>query len=682
MDYNNNSYFLYPYRPYIKLNSLSHLKLQSSVLTIPQIGEKYQKLLEKIGIFTVSDLLFYFPKTYHDSSAIYTIRDLNTEEVKTFKARVIEIKSQRTRKRKFTIQTAILEDNTKQIESIWFNQPFLTTALETNNEYLFSGKLNPKSYKPQILSPEFEEIKPQQTHLGRITPIYSLTKGISNKWLRSRIKWLVEKIDYIENLHESMDKRILKKYKLLDLKTSLSQIHFPQNQQILEKSKHRFAFEELLNIQIELEKRKKTIKQFTTTRLKINQNDINLLKETFKHQLTRDQEKAIKDILADLNSSKPMNRLLSGDVGSGKTIVAIAASLVVARNHYQTAILAPTTVLAKQHFETFKKLLKPFNLSISLITNQTKLRNIKKDSDIFIGTHAILFKKHDLFSNLNLMIIDEQHRFGVEQREDLRKTFTNLKTKETINLLMMTATPIPRTLALTLFNDLDVTQIQQKPKMRLRTKTFLINEKKRSNAIKWLKEQATNGTQIFWIAPLIEESENMAIKSVTDIYEELQKKLPDLNIEILHGKLNPKTKDLKLTRFKQFEKNKIHILVSTSVIEVGIDIPNANIIVIEGAERFGLAQLHQLRGRVGRSDKQSWCFLFTSHKPTQEQYERLNYFCKTSDGFQLAEFDLKLRGPGEVYGTKQTGIPDLKFAKLNDMKLIKQTKEAINIIFN
>ncbi len=680
MDYYNNSCFLDSCCSYFKFNTISNLKLKSNIQLIPQIGEKYSKLLNKLGIYVISDLLTFYPKNYHDFSKIYKIDELD-DDVKTFKATVVKFSNTRTRKRNFTIQKAVVKDNNSYIDIIWFNQPFLETSIKTGKTYLFSGKLDPKNYKPQIISPEFEQIKKTQTHLGRISPIYHLTKGISNKWLRSRIHWLIDHIEYIEDLTETLDPRIIKKYDLLGIKNTVINIHFPTSKELLKKAKYRLAFEELLHIQIQLTKNKSFLKQFKTDIIKTNQKDLKILKKQFGYKLTDDQEQAIENIKIKLNSPKPTNILLSGDVGSGKTIVAIASALFTAKSGYQTAIIAPTTVLAEQHYKTFIKLLKPFNLKITLITNATKKSEINGKNNIIIGTHAVLFKKRELFNNLNLVIIDEQHRFGVEQRQELRKTFSNIKTKKTINFLMMTATPIPRTLALTLFNDLDVIQIKQKPLQRKETKTFLVSEKKRQDALKWIKTQAKKGIQIFWVAPLIEESEKLDTKSVETLYKELKDKLTNLNIEFLHGKLTTKEKNKILEKFKNFKKNKIHILVSTSVIEVGIDIPNANIIVIEGAERFGLAQLHQLRGRVGRSDQKSWCLLFTSHPPSKEQKERLTYFSKVTDGFKLSEFDLNLRGPGEVYGLKQSGIPLLQFAKLTDMNLIEKTKEAVNLYY-
>jgi len=652
------------------------LKLNDSVSKIPLIGPKYEALLLQLGAKTVQDLLYYFPRTYFDSSKVHEITDLDREEKKTFVATVLKFSSIRTRKKRMTIQSALVEDDSAQIDIMWFNQPFLKDSLKVGEKYIFSGKLNPKSYKPQVSSPEHEPIKESQTHVGLITPIYPLTQGLSNKWLRSRIKWLIDKLDYVTDLEETLPKKITTKYKLTNLFEALRAIHFPETQKELKAAETRLGFEELLEIQVKMLKRKKSIEQLTGPSINPDRTLIKEFISKLDFELTQGQTKAIDELADDLSDKKPMNRLLSGDVGSGKTIIAIAASLLTVKSSKQVAILVPTTVLADQHYQTFTQTLQDYDIKISQVSSNKNIEADTKNADIIIGTHALLHQKKELFSNLGLTIIDEQHKFGVEQREDLRKTFTNKTKKNAPHFLTMTATPIPRTLALTLFGDLEVSELKEKPSSRKPVKTHLVPENKREDALKWIEKKAKTGIQIFWIAPLIEESEKLQVKSVKTLFKELQESLPDLNVKLLHGKIKPKEKQKTLDDFSNFKDEKIHTLVSTSVIEVGIDIPNANIIVIEGAERFGLAQLHQLRGRVGRSEKQAWCFLFTSTKPTSDQRKRLRYFAKENDGFNLAEFDLQRRGPGEVYGTRQAGIPDLKIASIFDMELVKKTREA------
>lgn len=656
------------------------MKLQDTIQKIPAIGPKYRLLLENLGINTILQLLEYFPRNYFDSSSIFEIADLNREERKSFTAIVNEVKSIRTRKRNFTIQTAILEDPTNSIEAVWFNQPFLKNSLKSGTKYLFSGKLNPKSYKPQLQSPQFEEIKESQTHIGIITPIYALTEGISEKWLRAKLKWITDKLDYIDDLEETLPEAIKQKYGLIGRAEALRSIHFPKNNEDLELARRRLGFEELLEIQKSAQKKRKELEKYHAPVIEISDQELKDFIKTLKFELTNDQIKAIGEIKSEMATAKPMNRLLSGDVGSGKTIVAVMASLIAAKSDFQTAILAPTTILAEQHYNTINSLIDNRKLKIELVVAGHKKKlttdNDLNKADIIIGTHAILHEKDKLFNKLGLVIVDEQHRFGVEQRDVLKEIWPKDNLKNLPHFLNMTATPIPRTLALVAFSDISVSTLHEKPKNRKPIETHLVPHVKREDAIDWLKKQATQGTQIYWIAPLIDNNDALEVKSVENIYKELTETLPDLKITKLHGKMKPDEKRLTLDAFRNFEKNKIHILVSTSVIEVGIDIANANIIIIEGAERFGLAQLHQLRGRVGRSDAQSYCFLFTSTEPTQEQKDRLQNFVNTNDGFKLAEYDLRTRGPGEVYGTRQSGIPKLKIASIFDLQLVKEAGEA------
>lgn len=651
------------------------MKLDDPISTIPLVGPKYQKILKRLEIETIKDLITYFPRNYFDSSKIHTINELSRQEKKTFKAVITDFKATRTKKKNFTIQTAIAADKDDAVEIIWFNQPFLKNTIKIGEEYIFSGKLSSKSYKPQVQSPEFEQVKEQQVHLGLLTPIYPLTEGISGKWLRSRIKWVVDKLDYIVDLNEHLPKTIINKYKLEPIKFAVNQIHFPDNRTNLAKARRRIAFDELLKIQIQIQKQKQANRRLRAKQISLNNKLLEELISNFGFDLTNDQHKAVKEIAQDLSKPSPMNRLLSGDVGSGKTIVAIAASLLTAKAGYQTAILTPTTVLADQHFKSFTNLLKPFGISTKLVSSNSTKKDTKS-AQVIIGTQAILFQKTELFADLALVVVDEQHRFGVEQRESLVKSFTDPKTKTSVHLLNMTATPIPRTLALTLFGDLEVSAIKQKPRARKPTKTYIVPEEKREDAVKWIDTKAKQGIQIFWITPLIEESDKLEVASVKKTYSALTDRLKELNIELLHGQIKPQAKQNLLEKFRDFDKNHIHMLVSTSVIEVGIDIPNANIIVIEGAERFGLAQLHQLRGRVGRSSQDSWCFLFTSEVPEGDLRARLEYFAKKKDGFKLAEYDLQRRGPGEVYGTRQSGIPELKVANIFDLELVKTTRQA------
>ncbi len=668
------------------------LKLTNSVDKIPFIGEKYKNLLEKLKIYSIKDLIFHFPLKYRDTSKISLISDLNSEERRTIECQIIEIKSFRTRNRKY-ITEAQAEDKSGIIDIIWFNQPFLTKNLKPGTKVLLNGKLNPNRNKPQLYAPEYEVItKGESTHLGTIVPIYATTTSLSNKWLRSRIKYLFKNHEYLfEKIKTQLPQKNGKSYVNVNFNDALKEIHFPKDLKSAKRARKRVAFEELLAIQIKLVKQIKKRRKKRTPKLKVRETLVNKFLKSLPFKPTGAQKRVIKEIANSFKNDYPSNRLLQGDVGSGKTLVAAAVSLPVIESGFQVAILAPTAILAKQHYETISSLLKSQDIKLQLITGKTGKRKAKGEQrsvNIIIGTHALLHRQKDLFTNLGLVIVDEQHRFGVKQRETLIK---KNKDGTTPHKITMTATPIPRSLTLTLFGDLDISIIDEMPRGRLPTKTYLVPHVKRPDAYKWI-EKMTKGENVkgqmlnvkcqsFWLCPLIEESEKLQTKAVITEYGKLENEIfPNLRVDMLHGRLSEEEKNEKIKRMRD---KKTDILVTTSVIEVGMDIPDANIIVIEGAERFGLAQLHQLRGRVGRkADQESWCFLFVSKNASSEAIRRLKYFSKTNDGMQVAEYDLKRRGPGEVYGTKQAGIPDLRIAKLTDLELVKKTREAAEEVIN
>lgn len=641
---------------------------------IPLIGERYQAILHKLNIFSVADLLNYFPVKYIDSSEILSINDLSRNEKITIKARVESIKNVRLRGRK-SLQKAILSDDIDQIEAVWFNQPFLSKNFKIGSTYLFAGKLNPRSIKPQLSSPDYQLFASQDAdkiHLGRITPIYSLTQGVSNKWLRSRLYYLISKIQSIEGLTDSLDTRIIEKYKLLDQITAIQQIHFPDDDQLLEQAKMRLGFEELLGIQLKLLEQKNARLNTLGPQIKYHQQLHDQILKNLPYTLTPSQFKALDDLKSDLKLRYPFKRLIQGDVGSGKTIIALLLAAQIAANHYQVVLLAPTSILANQHYQVFQQMLgKQFK--IGLYTSSTKkLWNSKFKIDIIIGTHAILHAKNQLISKLGLLIIDEQHKFGVNQRREL------LNLKYTSHLLHMTATPIPRTLAQTLFGDFDVSIIY-KPTIRKTVATHVVPEFKLKDSYHWLKQKLSQGGQAFWIFPLIEETEISTNTSLISGQKWISQQFPEFKNAILHGKMSTAEKNQILT---DFQNKKITILISTTVVEVGIDIPGANLIIIEAAEMYGLAQLHQLRGRVGRSNQDAWCLLFTNKHKQPKIIERLNFFAHQSDGIKIAEYDLQSRGPGEVYGIIQSGLPALKIANFGNIELIKQTREAAKLIIN
>ena len=550
------------------------------------------------------------------------------------------------------------------------------------------GKISlSKNNKHEIITPDLEEKNEKDSiHSARISPYYPLTAGIKQKFLRSKIKWVIDKLDYLSDLDEILPDYIISEHRLLGLKTAIKNIHFPESENALTHSRKRLAFDEMLLIQLKQMRLKTEIEKQQT--INIKSTIINKAITEFFHKipfsLTADQENAINEILTDISAGKPMYRLLQGDVGSGKTVVAATAAAVVAYSGYDVAIMAPTTILANQTKEVIQNFLP--NIKIRLITGnsiQNRTRTLsepghnntknKGNGKIHIGTHALIYQKDTEYPNLGLVIIDEQHRFGVEQRKKLR----NLNSSFRPHYLMMTATPIPRTLLLALFGDMQTSVIKAKPAGRKSVLTYLVPKEKKPDSYKWFNSKLNSGEQIFWICPLIENNEDSTLKSIMQT-EQVLKKVLNARIAILHGKLTEYQKNQLLSDFKN---NVINVLISTTVVEVGVDIPNANIIVIESAEQFGLAQLHQLRGRVGRSPAQAYCFLFsdkTSDNPNI--YNRLTYFSKEHDGLKIAEYDLQQRGPGEVYGIRQSGIPALKLANILDLNLIKETCKAAQTI--
>lgn len=647
-------------------------RLSDSVSALAQVGPRQKDNFNRIGINTIADLLYHFPKYYRDTSNIVMLSELNREQRQTVKVKLLDLKNIRIRGGK-SIQKGTITDDSGEIKVTWFNQPFILNALPINSEILLSGKLSSKSIKPELLGPEYEVVKINNINLGKIIPIYPLTEGITIKWLRARFDQLIRSINNIEDLNETLPKNILNEYQLLDLKSALTQIHSPQTQESLILARKRLAFDELLDIYLKLIKEKQERLNSAAAKIKIKQTQIDDFINTLPFKLTMSQVSAVQDIFTDYCKNYPTNRLIQGDVGSGKTIVALLSTLPVISSGYQVVVLAPTTVLANQHYETFKKLIGKDH-RIQLLTQATvKNKDINLDSQIIIATHSILYHQKVL-NNLGLLIIDEQHRFGVQQRQQLLE----LKTQNiTPHLLNLTATPIPRSIALTLFGEIDVSVIE-KPTQRKTTKSFLVPSNKRKDSLLWIKDKLINGSQVFWICPLIENQieedvETASLKAVKKMAQDITNQFPKRNIGLMHGKLSNEEKNKVIERFRNKE---IDILVSTTVIEVGIDIPGADIIVIEDAERFGLAQLHQLRGRVGRNNQDSWCLLFTNLEDNEKIRNRLTYFTKESNGIKIAEFDLRNRGPGEVYGTMQSGIPNLKIANFGNSDFLMTVREA------
>ena len=648
-----------------------------------QTNKDHIAKLQELGVKTVRDLVLYFPRVYVDKSAYTNIAELKTDEVNNVIGTLSNLFHKRTKNGKL-LTKALLSDETGSVEVIWFNQPYLKRVLKNGQEIILSGKAKFNLGKITLQSPSFEEQKKEQAHVGRIVPVYHETAGLSSKWLREKIQPLVK--DWAKQFQEYMPQELLDEYKLMPYQKAIAEVHFPTNEQTLEEAKKRLSFDELFLLQT-----KALQKKWYWQNVAIHQQKplprheaMNDFFNKLPFELTSAQQRTIEEIFNDINKPYPMSRLLQGDVGSGKTVVAAATILNTVKNGYQAALMAPTEILAKQHYHTIFKMLRPFGLNIQFIAGSTP-QSIKDDItlqlkngtvDVVIGTHAIIQETVG-FKKLGLAVIDEQHRFGVKQRDIL-------KSQGSPHLLSLSATPIPRTLAMTIYGDQDLSIIDEMPKGRREIITRLVPDKKRGAGYKWIQEQVKKGRQAFVICPLIEESELKdleEVKSAIKEYEYLQNEIfPDLKVGLLHGKMKAKEKEEIMTLFSL---NKINILVSTSVIEVGIDVPNATIMVIEAAERFGLSQLHQFRGRVGRGEHQSYCFLFMKQAKkgnkqnlAGENSKRLRAMVDFSSGFKLAEIDLKLRGPGEIYGVKQSGIPDLKMASLSDSFTISLARKA------
>lgn len=652
------------------------MELVDPITDLNLVGEKYRRKLEKLGVTNIESLFLHVPTRYLDFTLKAKISTIRAGEIVTIAGKVESMKNVYTKTGKI-MQIAKVSDDSGTAEVIWFNQPYLVRAINESDEYSFSGKVGFVGRKIALVAPEYEKIEQKGIHTGRLVPIYPETAGLSSKWLRRRILDAYEK--YKDKLADFLPKKTLKNYSLVEFKKAIFGIHFPKTKSIAHEARKRLAFNELLFLQVSgLLRKLAWKKQKSAIALKEDKKELKKLIDKLPFKLTGSQKNAIEEILADLNKEKPMNRLLQGDVGSGKTVVAAIAAYISFLNGYQSIFMAPTQILAHQHYLTLKKVLSPFKVRVSLITSG----NIKKDpgrNDIFVGTHALLGKNAN-FDDVGLIVIDEQHRFGVGQREFLRE---KAEKNRVPHVLTMTATPIPRTIALTLYNDLDLSTLDELPEGRQKIVTWIVPPRKRDSAYKWIKGQIKKDkVQAFVICPLIEESENellTEVKSATKEYKSLKKRLPELKIGLLHGKIKAKEKEKTLDKFRE---GKLDILVATPVVEVGIDVPNATIMVVEGADRFGLAQLHQLRGRVGRGKKKSYCLLF-SELPGEKAQVRLDYLKKTMSGFELAELDLKLRGPGEVFGTKQHGFPELKIASWSDTDLIKQTKRlSDNVVKN
>ena len=650
--------------------------LEKDVKYIKGVGPNRVKLLNKLGIFTLKDLITYYPRTYEDRSKPKNIIEcINGEEALIEAYATGRVSDVRLRGK--TMQKLVIRDETGVATAVWFNQSYLKNKFEIGRKYTFYGKINNNFGRITITSPVFDE-EGRNFNTGKIIPIYPLTFNLSQNTIRKIIENAIKEID--GKLEETLPEYILKEYKLEGINQATKEIHFPKEFKDFNNARNRLVFEELLTMQLALLELKNSYmseEKGIKFSKDAHMSDI-INKLPFK--LTNAQRRVLEEIDNDMESDKPMNRLLQGDVGSGKTVIAICSAYKAVKCGYQATIMAPTAILATQHLESFKNIFDELNIKcellISAMTKKKKTelleRLSKGEIDILIGTHALLQENVE-FKNLGLVVTDEQHRFGVKQRT------TIVEKGQNPDVLVMTATPIPRTLALILYGDLDISIIDELPPNRKKIDTFAVTKGMEERINNFIKLQLKEGRQAYIVCPLVEENEELDLKSVEKLYEKCKTEtFPEYKVEYIHGKMKAKDKDDIMMRFKNKE---IDILISTTVIEVGVDVPNANIMVIEDAQRFGLAQLHQLRGRVGRGEYKSYCILKYEGKGETVR-KRMKVMCDTNDGFIISEKDLELRGSGDFFGTMQHGLPEFKIANLfEDMNILKVAQEtAIKII--
>lgn len=651
------------------------MKLAQSVQYLKGVGPAAAKLFARLNIQTVRDILFHLPSGYIDRTFIKPIEDCELGEDATVAGEIIKVQKKSIRP---TFAKAIVRGKTGEVEAVWFNQPYIADSLSKGFQVILSGKVD--FYKRlQMKNPEFEivegdlfaETENIVSKSQRILAKYPLTEGLRQNVVRNAVNQALA--DCADELRDVVPKHVLKKRNLMKISDAMKTLHAPTAMSELLPARERLVYEEFFLMQIGLSLRKRRLKQTRGWAFKVDDGLQKRILARYPFKLTGAQDKSIAEIVGDMTSELPMNRLIQGDVGSGKTAVALYAMLVAIANRAQVALMAPTEILAEQHYLTMQSLLEGSRVRVELLVggmNASERKDLladvgRGDVQMLIGTHALI-QGGVQFKRLGLIVVDEQHKFGVLQRTKLLNKGFNP------DALVMTATPIPRTLSLTVYGDLDVSVIDEMPPGRMPVKTSVVPESKRHEAYDFIRKKVQAGQQVYVICPLVDESEELDLKSATETAQRMREEIfPDLRVDLIHGRLKVGEKDEVMKRFRNGE---IDVLVATVVIEVGVDIPNATTMVIEHAERFGLAQLHQLRGRIGRGREQSYCLLF-AEPTTEDAQRRLSIMAKTSDGFMIAEEDLAIRGPGEFFGTKQHGLPELRVANIiEDFKILQQAR--------
>lgn len=657
------------------------LRLDTSIQYLKGVGPKLGDLFTRKGLKTLGDLLEFYPRAYEDQRAARNIASLKMDDIVSIKATVVAVHSLNMGRSTRKMYDVVVKDSSGQVHCKFFRVPYrgYFERFKPFKEVRVVGKVTVYNGRIEFHHPDIRDIEPDEETKDALIPLYTEIEGLASVKIMKMIRHAFVQLE--EWPEEALPKWILEKYQLKSRKEALKEIHFPEAGKAAEyaaftsAAQRRIIFDEFFWLELYLASRKTGFKKEIAPRIQNSSNHLELLEKSLPFKMTQAQKRVFAEIKADLETAHPMHRMVQGDVGSGKTLVCFMAALYTCNSGFQTCLMAPTEILAEQHLKSAQRLLAPLGIRISLLLGKTKASEKKNilaalqagDIDLIIGTHALI-EDDVIFSNLGLVIIDEQHRFGVEQRGVLKAKGASP------HFLVMTATPIPRTLAMTVYGDLDVSIIDEMPAGRSPIQTRATFDSKRPQALQFMLDQLKKGRQAYIVYPLVEESEKIDLKDAVSEYEKLKAQFPEVRFGLLHGKMKSDEKEKVMNQFRQHE---IQVLVSTTVIEVGVDVPNANIMIIEHAERFGLSQLHQLRGRVGRGEFKSFCILIMGYAVSEEGRQRTEMMEKTSDGFKIAEFDLEMRGPGEFMGTRQSGLAGFKLANLvRDMQILQDAREA------